>query len=134
MGFDKVNTVVRGKPLWRYSFDTFLSHPEVEGVGIVSNTISDFPEATFLVPGGSTRTESSRAGFAAAPAWAEIILVHDAARPLVTHQVISNVIRGVERSGAAGPAIPVVDTIKQIDGETVHTLNRADLVATQTPQ
>ncbi|MEQ1823036.1 MAG: 2-C-methyl-D-erythritol 2,4-cyclodiphosphate synthase [Fimbriimonadaceae bacterium] len=134
MGFDKVNYVVRGKPLWRYSFDTFLSHPEVDGVGLVSNTVTDVPEAAFVVPGGTSRTESSRVGFAASPEWADIILVHDGARPLVSHQVITDVIRAVELSGAASPVIPVNDTIKQVTTGNIQTLTRADLFATQTPQ
>ncbi len=134
MGFDKVNLVVRGKPLWRYSFDTFLAHADVEAVGLVSHAVYECREAAFVVPGGANRTESSRAGLDAVPTWAEVILVHDAARPLVSPQVISRVIEGVRQSGAASPVIPIVDTIKQVNHEQIKTLLRSELVATQTPQ
>lgn len=134
MGFDKVNFVIRGKPLWRYSFDTFLSHPEIEGVGLVSGVDVDIPEATFVVKGGASRTESSRAGLDAVPDWADVVLIHDAARPLVSADLISRVIEGVRVAGASTPAIPVVDTIKHVTPDAVTTLNRSELVATQTPQ
>lgn len=132
MGFDKVRYPLRGKPVWRYSFETFLSHPRVEGVGIVGE--ADAPEAAFVVPGGRTRSESSRIGLEACPDWADIVLIHDAARPFVTHAVIDGVIECVEHSGPATPGIRTADTIKQMDGTLVTTLNRDRLFATQTPQ
>lgn len=132
MGFDKVQFPLRGKPVWRYSFETFASHPLVEGVGIVGTV--DCPEAHFVVAGGSSRTESSAKGLAAIPDWAEIVLIHDAARPFVSHDVISRVIEGVKSYGAATPGIPSADTIKRVGPDGPETLNRQELFATQTPQ
>jgi 2-C-methyl-D-erythritol 4-phosphate cytidylyltransferase/2-C-methyl-D-erythritol 2,4-cyclodiphosphate synthase len=134
MGFDKVNINFRGKPLWRHSFDTFLAHPEVEGVGLVSSAVKEACGAAFVVNGGENRTESAIAGFNVAPSWAECILIHDAARPLVSTEVITRVIHGVRKAGAAYPAIPVIDTIKQVSDSGVQTLDRSQLVSTQTPQ
>jgi len=88
------------------------------------------------VAGGSTRSESVRAGLAAVPADATVICVHDAARPLATAELYGRVVRAV--SGGADAAIPgvaVTDTIKVVaDGRVVATPDRSTLVAVQTPQ
>jgi 2-C-methyl-D-erythritol 4-phosphate cytidylyltransferase len=89
------------------------------------------------VAGGATRSESVRAGLAAVPPEADIICVHDAARPLASAALYQRVIDAVV-AGADGvvPGIPVVDTIKVVDADGVvtGTPDRASLVAVQTPQ
>ena len=89
------------------------------------------------VTGGATRAESVRCGLAAVPADAEIVVVHDAARPFAGAALFDAVVDAV-RAGADGavPAIPVADTVKQIDadGVVIATPERATLVAVQTPQ
>jgi 2-C-methyl-D-erythritol 4-phosphate cytidylyltransferase len=94
--------------------------------------------ADVVVEGGATRAESVRCGLAAVPDGAEVIVVHDAARPLASDALFRAVIEAVTSGGADGaiPAIPVSDTIKVVDGtQTVTaTLDRAVLVAVQTPQ
>lgn len=89
-----------------------------------------------LVAGGATRSASVRAGLAALPADAGLVLVHDAARPLVPVRVVADLLAEVE-AGADGaiPGMPVADTIKRVvDGTVVDTPPRAELVAVQTPQ
>jgi len=142
MGFDKVRFPLRGKPVWRYSYDTFANHPEVEAVGIVGDIeVASIPPGfeavhspAWIIPGGASRTESSRLGLEATPDWADIVLIHDAARPFVTPEVISRVIQGVKDHQAATPGIPSADTIKRQTHEGIETLNRQELFATQTPQ
>jgi len=89
------------------------------------------------VPGGATRSASVRAGLAAIPPEAEIVVVHDAARPLADRELFDRVIEAV-RAGADGavPGVPVADTIKRVDGAAmvVATMPRDELVAVQTPQ
>lgn len=88
------------------------------------------------VAGGSTRSDSVRAGLTAVPADATVICVHDAARPLATAALFERVIDAVAR-GADGavPGVAVADTIKVVDGVVVvDTLDRSRLVAVQTPQ
>jgi len=89
------------------------------------------------VAGGTTRSESVRAGLAAVPADATIICVHDAARPLASPALFQAVIEAV-RAGADGavPAVAVADTIKVVDagGLVIDTPDRSTLVAVQTPQ
>ena len=86
------------------------------------------------VPGGPRRRDSVAAGLGAVGA-AEIVVVHDAARPLVSTALIEDVIAAARRYGAATAAIPCVDTVKRVeDGMVVETLPREALVAVQTPQ
>ncbi len=89
------------------------------------------------VAGGTTRSQSVRAGLEAVPAEATIICVHDAARPFATTDLFHDVITAVQ-AGADGavPGVPVSDTIKRIDpdGNVVETPPRESLVAVQTPQ
>ena len=92
--------------------------------------------ADVVVAGGETRAASVRAGLAAVPGDAQVILVHDAVRPLATPALAARVLAAVE-GGADGavPAVPVVDTLKRVDGPTVvATVDRSDLVGVQTPQ
>ena len=89
------------------------------------------------VAGGATRSESVRAGLASVPEFADIVCVHDAARPLASPDLYTRVIDAV-RAGADGaiPGLAVTDTIKVVDGDgaVVDTPDRASLVAVQTPQ
>jgi 2-C-methyl-D-erythritol 4-phosphate cytidylyltransferase len=88
------------------------------------------------VPGGATRMESVAAALAEVPEDGAVILVHDAARPLVTDEVIGRVLAPLgEGYDGAVPALPLADTVKRVRGdEVVETVERSDLVAAQTPQ
>ena len=89
-----------------------------------------------VVPGGATRSASVRAGLAAVPEQASIVLVHDAARPGADEALFRRVIDAVAAGAdAVVPAVAVADTIKQVtDGRVVGTPDRSGLVAVQTPQ
>lgn len=89
-----------------------------------------------VVIGGETRADSVAAGLAEVPASALVILVHDAARPLVSDEVIERVIGGLaDGSAGAVPGLAVSDTIKRVErGRVLETVDRASLVAVQTPQ
>ena len=94
--------------------------------------------ANAVVEGGATRAESVRLGLAAVPETAEVVVVHDAARPLASDALFRAVIAAVVAEGAGGaiPGVPVSDTIKVVDGANTvtRTLDRSSLVAVQTPQ
>ena len=85
-----------------------------------------------VVAGGATRSASVRAGLAAVPAEADVIVVHDGARPLAGGTLFATVVAAV-RDGATAvlPAVPVVDSLRHRSGGAV---DRTDLVAVQTPQ
>jgi len=88
------------------------------------------------VTGGASRAESVQLGVNEVPPDAVALLVHDAARPLLAEEVISRVLEPLgEGWDGVVPALPVVDTIKRVEGDTVaETLARDGLVAAQTPQ
>lgn len=89
-----------------------------------------------VVPGGEERQDSVRAGLQQLSLECELVVVHDAARPLVSNAVLMAVIQAAEQSGAATAAIPPVDTIKLVDlerGVSEH-LPRGMLWQIQTPQ
>jgi 2-C-methyl-D-erythritol 4-phosphate cytidylyltransferase len=94
------------------------------------------PGADVVVAGGATRSASVRAGLAAVPEAAEVIVVHDAARPLAPVALFEGVVAAVV-AGADGavPGLPVSDTVKEVRGNVVlATLDRSSLVIVQTPQ
>ncbi len=87
--------------------------------------------------GGATRQQSVRAGLEAlASAKPELVLIHDAARPFPSRELVSRAVDAAERHGAAAPGTPISDTIKQVDadGRVLATPARAALRAVQTPQ
>jgi len=90
-----------------------------------------------VVTGGATRQESVARALLTLPADVDVVLVHDAARPLVPSEMVSAVVAEVRRGhGAVIPALPVTDTIKQVDAahDVVGTPDRSALWAIQTPQ
>jgi len=96
----------------------------------------DGPPVAAAVEGGDTRSASVRAGLAALHGDHEIVIVHDAARPLATRTLFDAVVAAV-RAGAdaAVPGVAVADTLKRVEGGRVaETVDRRGLVAVQTPQ
>ncbi|HVZ52964.1 MAG TPA: bifunctional 2-C-methyl-D-erythritol 4-phosphate cytidylyltransferase/2-C-methyl-D-erythritol 2,4-cyclodiphosphate synthase [Pseudolabrys sp.] len=89
------------------------------------------------VAGGETRQDSVRAGLEALePHRPDIVLIHDAARPFASRQLISQAIVAAEKTGAAIPVLPVTDTVKRVDADGIvhETLDRSALRLVQTPQ
>lgn len=88
------------------------------------------------VTGGATRADSVRLGVAEVPADAAVVLVHDAARPLLDDSVVGRVVTALADGwDGAVPALPISDTVKRVDGErVVETLAREELRVVQTPQ
>jgi 2-C-methyl-D-erythritol 4-phosphate cytidylyltransferase len=97
----------------------------------------DLGKEVLIVSGGATRQESVRLALDSLPADVDIVLVHDAARPLAPSELADAVVQRV-RAGAVAvvPGLPVTDTVKRVgnDGVVTETLRRSELVAVQTPQ
>jgi len=108
-----------------------------DGVVLVVPTGGDeITGADAVVSGAPTRSGSVRAGLVAVPADADVIVVHDAVRPLATVSLFHAVVEAV-RGGADGavPGVPLHDTVKRVRDDVVaETLDRSQLVAVQTPQ
>jgi 2-C-methyl-D-erythritol 4-phosphate cytidylyltransferase len=96
---------------------------------------SGLTKVSKVLLGGETRTQSVRLGVLEVSERAELIAIQDGARPLVSEQVLEEVIRTAAQCGAAAPAIPVKDTIKRaVRGIVTETPAREELFAVQTPQ
>jgi 2-C-methyl-D-erythritol 4-phosphate cytidylyltransferase len=137
---------VAGKPMLLHSVQTFMARPDVVSVVCVlpRRYAGDPPPWLFqcdldrlaMSVGGKTRMESVANGLDDLPDEAEIVLVHDAARPLVGDETIDRVIASVREGSCAVAALPVVDTLKEVndDGTIVRTVERERLWRAQTPQ
>ena len=128
--------VIAGRRVIDWSIAT--AREVAHGVVLVvpATEMRDEPGADVVVAGGSTRSASVRAGLAAVPDAAQIVVVHDGPRPAASPELFRAVISAV-RAGADGaiPGLPVTDTVKRVrDGVVVETLVRAELMAVQTPQ
>jgi len=96
---------------------------------------ADFRKSVAVVEGGERRQDSVAAGLEHLQADTDVVAVHDGVRPFVSREDIENVVRQAERSGAAILAVPIVETVKQVEKELVEsTLTREHLVLAQTPQ
>jgi len=137
---------IAGEPVIRPTLTAFLRHPLVDAVQPVihPDDADAFRIATAgldnllpPVPGGATRQASVRAGLQALRAAApELVLIHDAARPFLSGDLISRAIAAATQHGAAVPATAITDTVKQIDAQDMisETLDRSRLRTVQTPQ
>jgi 2-C-methyl-D-erythritol 4-phosphate cytidylyltransferase len=107
---------------------------------VPGGTTNEAHGADIVVEGGASRAASVRAGLAALPDDAEIVVVHDAARPLARPELFASVVAALSNDVAgAVPGIAVSDTVKRVrrdgsDATVVETLDRSELVAVQTPQ
>lgn len=137
---------VAGKPMLLHSVQTFMARPDVGMVVCVlpQAYAGDPPPWLFqcdvdrllVSVGGRTRSESVANGLDDLPDEAQIVLVHDAARPLVDADTIERVVRSVRDGRCAIAALPVVDTLKEVDEEGLitRTVSRDSLWRAQTPQ
>ncbi len=137
---------IAGEPMLRSTLRAFLDHPQI---GLVQPVIHPGDEDAYRaatagleklaspVAGGATRQGSVRAGLEALTASTpELVLIHDAARPFVSGELIGRAIGAGKRTGAAVPGVAIADTVKAIDEAAMvaETLERARLRIVQTPQ
>ena len=131
-----------GRPILERAARAFAAYPRVDGLVVVAADpgaaqrllLAVAPRAV-VVRGGAERQDSVRLGLAVLEGDG-VVLVHDAARPLVEAAVIDAVIEAAERHGAAVPVVRVADTVKRLrpDGTVAATVPREDLALAQTPQ
>jgi 2-C-methyl-D-erythritol 4-phosphate cytidylyltransferase/2-C-methyl-D-erythritol 2,4-cyclodiphosphate synthase len=132
---------IGGRPVLTHAIDALASHPAISSVQVVIGAghetlyadavgVRSLPAPVF---GGATRRESVIAGLEAIDA--NIVLIHDAARPFLPLAVIDNLIAALDRSDGAIPALPVADTLARgADGQLGDTVRRDELHRVQTPQ
>ena len=149
MGSDKAWADLWGRPAWRWSLDSLLATPGLVrlAVSVPPDSIDRFREALpaegaercLVVAGGEGRADSVIAGI-----WAltgaghddeTVVLVHDAARPGVTTELISTVAAAAVEHPAVIPVVPVVDSLKRVRNDrVVGPVEREEVAAAQTPQ
>lgn len=149
LGIDrpKAFAALAGRPLLAESLDRLDRCPWIDAIVVAapagweepSILLSEELAATKVVAcvtGGETRAESVRAALADVPDDALVVLVHDAARPLVDDAVVERVLGPLaEGFDGAVPGLPIPDTVKRVeDGRVVETVDREGLVSAQTPQ
>ncbi|MFG1318388.1 bifunctional 2-C-methyl-D-erythritol 4-phosphate cytidylyltransferase/2-C-methyl-D-erythritol 2,4-cyclodiphosphate synthase [Xanthobacter autotrophicus] len=140
---------IAGEPVLRRTLRLFAAHPRITAVLVVihsddsvrfADTARDLPKILAPAFGGATRQASVRAGLEALAAAGrtspDLVLVHDAARPYTSPDLIARAVEAAGRADAAIPVLAVTDTVKRVDadGIVVETLDRAALRTVQTPQ
>ena len=144
-GLPKQYQLVGGKPVIRWTLEAFLNHPMISKVQTVIGNGHEglFASATeglhhLLAPviGGGSRQDSCREGLEACETMGPgKVLIHDAARPFLSSDLISNVINELDHAVAVIPGLPVADTMKYApSGLIERTVDRASLWFVQTPQ
>lgn len=143
-GIDKVMAPLRGEPMIARTVRAFQECDAISEIVVVTREdlivpigrlTRDMSKVTAVVAGGASRQESVHLGLNALSDKVKLAAIHDGARPFVTWQLIDWVVRAANSYGAAAPAIPVKDTIKEVQGFVVkNTPDRSALRAVQTPQ
>ncbi len=137
---------IAGKPMLLHSIQTFQARADVAMVVCVlpREHVGDPPPWIFqsdadrllISLGGRERSESVANGLEDLPSECEIVVIHDAARPLVTTETIGRVIDEARKGNGAVAGLPVIDTLKRVDssGKVIETVDRFDIWRAQTPQ
>lgn len=145
-GVPKAFRPLAGVPMYVHSLRALEAVPSIAGIVLVvpvnwqeyamEHTMGEPKHATIeITPGGDSRQASVRAGLAAVPSDAERIVVHDAARPLVTPELIEASLAGLKDGEGAISAVRLADTLKRAkDGRVEGTVPREELWRAQTPQ
>ena len=143
-GIDKMLAPLAGVPVVLRSVRALAASDCIDSLVLVTRAelmetlrtlCAEVSKPVTVVAGGASRPESVLAGLAALPEGTELAAIHDGARPLVTQAVIAEAVEAAGRYGAAAPAVPVHDTIKQAENGLVRaTPERKTLFAVQTPQ
>lgn len=143
-GEDKLAAMLDGRTVLAWSLRAFQACDFIQEIILVTHTGGErnaylscdhCDKVARVVHGGSNRTASAYQGVMAADPDADIILIHDGARPLVSEAVIRAAVEGAEKFGAALPVTALSDTIKTGEnGFVASTMDRNTLFAAQTPQ
>lgn len=143
-GEDKLAAMLDGRTVLAWSLRAFQACDFIQEIILVTHTGGErnaylscdhCDKVSRVVHGGSNRTASAYQGVMAADPDADIILIHDGARPLVSEAVIRAAVEGAEKFGAALPVTALSDTIKTGEnGFVASTMDRNTLFAAQTPQ
>jgi 2-C-methyl-D-erythritol 4-phosphate cytidylyltransferase len=135
-GGPKALVEVAGRPMLDWSIEALRGVEAIGAIVVALPAGVEAPAGCLGVRGGEVRSASVAAAFAAAPTLADAVLVHDAARPLVTAALVEAVLAALHGVDCAIAAAPVTDTVKEAGEDLLvtRTLERARLWSVQTPQ
>lgn len=146
-GIDKAFLSLVNKPVLAWSLIAFERCPEIDRIILVVRKdqivaskavvkMFGISKIQAIVAGGNKRQESVKAGLEACDIATRRVVVHDGARPCVTSEAVSEIVKAVKKSPAVAFARKIIDTVKRVDRGTVvsETVDREKLWAVQTPQ
>ena len=130
---------IHGQEILSFSVHTFSTHPQIQEIIIVchpdwkKHVIADYPEC-IVVEGGQRRQDSSLKGVRAVHRESEHVLIHDAVRPFVDKQIISDCISAMKDADGSAPIIKASNSLIQLEKEKTTYLDRSKIREVQTPQ
>lgn len=142
-GSPKQMALLKGKPVLEWCLEKFEAHREITEIVLAlrdeeqkERYLENYSKITAVTRGGERRQDSVLSGFRCLDSMdADVVLIHDGVRPLVSEDLIDRIIAATRNKGAAIPVISVDDTVKVIENERVlHTVDREKLYRVQTPQ
>jgi 2-C-methyl-D-erythritol 4-phosphate cytidylyltransferase len=141
LGFDKVLTPLAGKPAYYYSLQALVDAPSIKKIFLVTKSSSietlgkaakAYDKNIVVLEGGKERQDSVSNGLRHVQS--KYVLIHDAARPLLTVDIVEKLLSEAKKKGSAICAQRATDTIKQTADDSVKTLDRSQIWLMQTPQ
>ena len=142
-GRPKALVEIAGRAMVAYAVDAFRAASSIDSIVVVAPTAADdrlratLGDDVVIVEGGATRQESVSAGLSACPSEVRVVAVHDAARPLVSAELIDRTVAAlVPPWDAVAPGVAIVDTLKAVDSRlaVLRTVDRSGVWGVQTPQ
>ena len=130
---------IDGQEILSFSVNTFSIHPQIDEVIIVCNNkwmdhVSNHYPDCIVVEGGKRRQDSSLKGIRAVSNESENVLIHDAARPFVSEEIISNCLAALENADGSAPVMNISNSLIQLEKEKVSYVDRSKIKELQTPQ
>ncbi|MDO8643921.1 MAG: 2-C-methyl-D-erythritol 4-phosphate cytidylyltransferase [bacterium] len=137
--------LLKGRPILQWTLQALEASPLIEGICLVvspdrvekikKDLLEDSLKVQWVVAGGKERQDSVRNGFREIPA-CDLVLIHDAVRPLISPKFIESIIKKASETGAAIPGLPVRETLKEGSdkNEVIRTVDRKKFWSIQTPQ
>ena len=130
---------IDGKEILSFSVNTFKIHPQIDEVIIVCHNkwmdhVSTYYPDCIVVEGGESRQDSSLNGIKAVSNQSLNVLIHDAARPFVSNEIITNCLVALEKADGSAPVMDISNSLIQVEKERTTHVDRSKIKEVQTPQ